>query len=276
MTLKKQNVKIQNLEDISLILHKGLNVKETYETIFTHIQNLIPFETATLFLYNENQNKLEVTFKHGERHVDLASDSLFSRAKGVSGFVSNQRLPVILQSLANSRIGKQDKFKSFLSLPLWIGDKLVGVLNLGHSKSNVYQYDLLSEYEILARQISIVVDKMNLQKEVEKLNKQLSETLNQLKNAQDQLVKKEQLAAIGEIVVTVNREINNPLSTIFTNAEMLQHLLQNKNDEALERISDRIMSAATKISEVTKKISNLTNTLSKTHSDNVPLQILTD
>jgi len=275
MTLKKQNEKIQNLEDISLILHKGFDAKETYETIFTHIQNLIAFETATLFLYNEAQNKLEVTFKHGEHHVDLTSDGLFSRGKGVSGLISNQRKPVI-QLLTNSRIGKQDKFKSFLSLPLWIGNKLIGVLNVGHSKSNIYQYDLLCEYEILARQISIVVDKMNLLKEVEKLNTQLSETLNQLKNAQDQLGKKEQLAVIGEIVVTFNHEINNPLSTIFTNAEMLQHLLQNKNDEALDRISDRIMSAATKISEVTKKISNLTNTLSKTHFDNVPIQILTD
>jgi len=251
-------VNTEKLSEIGSILQMGLNQGETYNAVFELVQSVIPFESATLFLCNEETNQLEIAKKQGKCVVDLASDVLFSRGKGVSSFVSNQKKPIILQSLANSRAGKLDKFKSFLSLPLWIGDKLIGVMNLGHDEADVYNYDCLNDYEKLSQQISLVVDKMKLKTQLEKQNDLLRETLDQLKDAQDKLVQKERLAAIGEFVVTVNHEINNPLSTIFTNAEMLPHVIKSKNDESLLRISDRIMNAANKISNVTKKLANLT------------------
>jgi len=264
------------LHEIVSILQKGLSPGETYDAVFEVVTHVIPLESATLFLFDEAQKKLKVAHKLGPWIVDLASNVAFSLGKGMSSYICQQNKPVILQSLANSRVGKLEQFKSLLSLPLWIGDQLIGVLNIAHGQENIYRHEYIHDYELLARQISLVVDKMSLKIKLEEQNTRLKEALIQLEEAQDKLVEQERLAAIGQLVVTVNHEINNPLSTIVTNAEMLPHLVSSKNETSLQRVTDRIISAANKIARVTKKLAHLNTSRTSAYLDDVSMLDLTE
>ncbi|MCX7725707.1 MAG: HAMP domain-containing protein, partial [Chitinispirillaceae bacterium] len=79
-----------------------------------------------------------------------------------------------------------------------------------------------------------------------------------LKNAQESLIRSKRLAAIGEIVASVNHEINNPLMIISGNAQFLKMMMTNYPQEMQERVQT-ILEEAERISRVTKKLREIKN-----------------
>lgn len=264
-------VNTKDLTDIGSILQKGLDSDETYSAVFDLLERVIPFTAATLFLYNGQNDSLEIIMQKGPYSVNLAGNVTLSRGKGISSYISRQKKPVILPSLEHSQVGKNYQFNSFLALPLWIADRLIGLLNLGHDRANQYRDAYSQDYEQMGQQISLVMEKMHLRAEVQAQNHLLQKTLDDLREAQHRLIDRERLAAIGEIVVTINHKINNPLATIVTNAEILSMIVQENQSERARTLTDRIFRAARQISDFTKQLSNLSEARKKEYLPNVAM-----
>ena len=79
-----------------------------------------------------------------------------------------------------------------------------------------------------------------------------------LKNAQEALVRSKRLAAIGEVVASVNHEINNPLMIISGNAQFLQMTMADYPEEMRERVRT-ILEETERISRVTRKLREIKN-----------------
>lgn len=79
-----------------------------------------------------------------------------------------------------------------------------------------------------------------------------------LKNTQEDLIKSKRLAAIGEVVASVNHEINNPLMIISGNAQFLEMTMEGYPKEMLERIHT-ILEETERISKVTRKLREIKN-----------------
>ena len=79
-----------------------------------------------------------------------------------------------------------------------------------------------------------------------------------LKKAQEELVKSKRLAAIGEVVASVNHEINNPLMIISGNAQFLEMSMKEFPDDMKERVKV-ILEETERISSVTKKLREIRN-----------------
>lgn len=79
-----------------------------------------------------------------------------------------------------------------------------------------------------------------------------------LKNTQEDLIKSKRLAAIGEVVASVNHEINNPLMIISGNAQFLEMTMEGYPKEMLERVHT-ILEEAERISKVTRKLREIKN-----------------
>ncbi len=56
-------------------------------------------------------------------------------------------------------------------------------------------------------------------------NEKLNTTLDELRNAQNQLIKAEKLASLGQLIANIAHEINTPLGVLRTNAHNLQRLV---------------------------------------------------
>jgi len=246
--------KIEFLSEIVSILQKGLGTGETYEAIFDLLEKSVPFDSATLYLYHKNQNSLEVIHQKGEDIVELAGEIPFERGDGLSSWVSKQKKPVILQSLAKARPGKEGRFNSFVSMPLWSGEVLIGVLNLGHQEPNMFKLEDQDDFAIVSTQITLVLEKILLQKKLQEHNLKLQKALNDLEKTQKKLIEKERLAAIGEIVVAVNHEINNPLSYIIGMSEILELTMQTADPQQIKEGLKAILSQAKRIQKTTQKL----------------------
>ena len=145
-------VNIKFLRDFVDIIQKGLDLEETFDAVFDLLDKTVPFDSATLYLYHKETNQLEMVHQKGDKIVDLIGEIPFDRGRGISGWVSKQKKPVILPSLTRARPGKERRFSSFVSLPLWVGEKLVGVLNMGHKEPDVYKRIEIEDYKILSSQ----------------------------------------------------------------------------------------------------------------------------
>lgn len=76
------------------------------------------------------------------------------------------------------------------------------------------------------------------------------------KNLRELLVRAERLAAIGQVVVTVRHEINNPLTTVIGNAELLLERYEKSGND-LKRRLDLILENALRISEIVKRLQEI-------------------
>jgi HAMP domain-containing protein len=86
-----------------------------------------------------------------------------------------------------------------------------------------------------------------------------------LKNKQEELIQSKRLAAIGEVIASVNHEINNPLMIISGNAQFLEMSMDGCSEEMKERVRT-ILEETDRISRVTKKLREIKNPISEDYT----------
>ena len=128
-------------------------------------------------------------------------------------------------------------------LSLWMrrmaGGDLETTVDIG---GNDEVADMAAALEVFRRH-ALEVQRLNL---VEKLadelkgkNEQLESVLEDLRQAQDQIVMREKLAALGELTAGVAHEIKNPLNFVKNFSEVSEELIDELK-EALEDIAEQI------------------------------------
>jgi len=88
---------------------------------------------------------------------------------------------------------------------------------------------------------------------VEKLNVELAATVDELRRAQDEIIRKGKLAQLGQLTATVAHEIRNPLGAVRTAAYLVERKVKDKGlglENQLTRISNGIKRCDTIITEL--------------------------
>ncbi|MGY8825043.1 MAG: PAS domain-containing protein [Candidatus Latescibacterota bacterium] len=83
----------------------------------------------------------------------------------------------------------------------------------------------------------------------------IAEDVTEEARLENELVRAEKLATVGQMVITVNHEINNPLSIISTNAQTLRILNKSLSEKSVDKLL--------KIEEQVKRIADVTERLRK-------------
>ena len=83
-----------------------------------------------------------------------------------------------------------------------------------------------------------------------------------LRGKQEEVIKSKRLAAIGEVVASVNHEINNPLMIISGNAQFLEMSMEGYPADMKERVKT-IIEETGRISEITRKLREIRNPVSQ-------------
>ncbi len=154
---------------IHQIAQQDLGIDETGRALVEHIAKFVPYDSATLFLYEEHSDSLKILYQDGPEPVDLAHEIPFGPGKGLSGWIAQRKTPIIFGALSKNRVGRERSFSSFLSLPLWIGEKLIGVLNLGHSVANSYTANDIENYTAVGTLLSMALEQKLLRTQAKKV-----------------------------------------------------------------------------------------------------------
>ena len=190
---------------------------------------------------------------------------------GIDGFETCQRLkkqaetqmvPIIfmtaLSDTENKVYGLEIGAVDYITKPFQ-KEEVISRISL-HLKLNYLARDLEVQNDLLLKEIeekNIAETKLQtltqqLEQRVEQRTHELSESLNQLKQAQLQLVQQEKMSALGNLVSGIAHEINNPVGFLQGNLQPAQNyvqelidlirLYQDKNPQPGPEIIERIES----------------------------------
>jgi PAS domain S-box-containing protein len=89
--------------------------------------------------------------------------------------------------------------------------------------------------------------------EILRLNRELAQNMQQLKDAQDALVRKGRMEQLGQMIATVAHDLRNPLAAVRTSAFLIERKLKDKGlglESQLQRISNGVVRCDAIISEL--------------------------
>jgi len=152
----------------------------------------------------------------------------------------------------------------FVKAPMIAKGEIIGTIMVSRIGRPISERDL-NLLQILVEYAAIAVENGRLYYDVIRSQDELEKT-------QEQLVDAERLAAIGQLAVSINHEINNPLCTINMSAQLLRIELAQRSPESLSRL-DGIEQAVQRIMNVTQKVSKMSKLRS---TEYLPNQMMID
>lgn len=250
------------LLDFSNLVQASLELDQFSRPLLDLLKRLIPYESATLYLPDASTGELVCESFVGDRPINLIDLVHFDHGSGLSGWIAKQGRPILIPVLRRGDPEDRRLIRSFIGLPLTADERLVGVINFGHSHPGAFEDVEESPLRILGAQIALVLRNLLLVRDLKTSNRQLGESNRRLKAMQQSLVADERLKAISEVVTTMNHEINNPLTIISGNAELLSHRLRGMGPDVQERLGN-ILSQSRRLGRVMSVLANLRNPVSQ-------------
>lgn len=229
------------LRKISGQLASLLRLDQIRELLVNEIKDAMQVERVILILKNGGHYQL-FSSEEGRKSADDLTQGieilyglLHDRQGAISRGAAAGKISIVKQMVAIDQFF--DGLKATLAIPLPSREGLSGMILLGQKKSGELFVD--EDIEILttiANQAGTAIENAESYEELERLNRNLEKivhdrtndlekALADMKMAQEQLIRSESLAAVGQLVAGAAHELNNPIagamSLVETSAEAI-------------------------------------------------------
>ena len=134
----------------------------TYQAILDHVAGLLQAERASLWLFDENSNEIVLRAALG---FSLDEESRIGAGHGIAGRVIELGAPLIVKDIEAAGISpapaeRNYKTKSFISYPITIGGRKIGLLNVANKRTGEPFDDIdLSLLDIVGPQIAVAMER---------------------------------------------------------------------------------------------------------------------
>ena len=129
--IKRANREVFALYDLACASSSSLKLQETISFFVEKVQQLVPFETCVVYLYDEQKETAVATHSIG-KNAAILRDRTIRLGEGVTGYVLKNRKTVCSVSPAldfpSDYVEVAHDYKTMAALPLKSGDKLVGAI----------------------------------------------------------------------------------------------------------------------------------------------------
>ncbi len=120
--------------------------------------------------------------------------------------------------------------RSLLSVPLMLDGRVIGGITLQHAGLAPFTPRQIEAVETFADQAVIAISNVNLFEQVQQRTRELSQSLDELRTAQDRLIQTEKLASLGQLTAGIAHEIKNPLNFVNNFSALSAELTDELND----------------------------------------------
>jgi two-component system, NtrC family, sensor kinase len=120
--------------------------------------------------------------------------------------------------------------RSILSVPLLREGESIGAIVLRRIEVHPFSDKQIALLQTFANQAVIAIGNVRLFEEVQKRTRELSQSLEELRTAQDRLVQTEKLASLGQLTAGIAHEIKNPLNFVNNFSALSAELVAEMSD----------------------------------------------
>lgn len=169
----------RQLKDLTGIVQElagTMDAERLYELILDRSAELVQAEKGSLMLFNEGEDNLSIKAVKG-LNKKLLEPVRVSPNEGISGKVAATGQPLLVSDLeVDERVSQQQKpryrTKSFISLPLKLDQRTIGVLNISDKITGyVFSKDDLDRLASLADHASVAIERNVLHQRFEELKR---------------------------------------------------------------------------------------------------------
>ena len=162
------------MNEIARELTSILNLDELLRHIAELLSRLIDYQMFSILLLDAAGEKLQHRFSlRFQENIHLKNDIALNQ--GVVGYAASQRQAVLVPDVKKDPryIMTNPETRSELAAPLIYKDKVIGVLDLEHTKRGFFTEDHQRTMTTLAAQIAIALENARLYEEIERQEKRL-------------------------------------------------------------------------------------------------------
>lgn len=154
-----------------------------------------------------------------------------------------------------------EKLRVKICLPFVINGRLIGILNIGEKQNyrgfKAHEISFLADFRrnaaiALSNSMRLIAMQENLRRWNEELEQKVAERTQQLQETQTQLIQAEKLATIGTLAGGIAHEINNPLTAVLANAQLLKLTAAEEDMESIALIEEGAKSCQVIIQKLLK------------------------
>ncbi|MGH6764751.1 MAG: GAF domain-containing protein [Bradyrhizobium sp.] len=142
--------------------------------------------------------------------------------------------------------------RAVLAVPLLRDGKVEGIMALSRLTPGSFSARQIDLVQTFADQAVIALENVRLFEQVQARTRELSQSLDDLRTAQDRLVQTEKLASLGQLTAGIAHEIKNPLNFVNNFSALSAELTDELND---------VLKSAPLADEVREEVDELTDLL---------------
>jgi len=266
--LRRSGLIIELMRNLEL----GMTADQMLDKIIKTSKAIVRADTASVIILDEKRDKLPkivASFSSGLKLDNPIVTPSLNAEKSITGWVIENKQPLLLYgACSDDERFKQIKWKTgikcSINVPIISRGTVKGTINLNITTSEcTFTKDDLEAVKILAHYVAIALENSGLYKnmkdmyidELKNSNDKMMITNKKLKEARDQLVQSNKLASIGQLASGVAHEINNPLSGVLGNIQII--LMELKAGGKIDDLQDLL----TVIEESAKRCKGITQNL---------------
>lgn len=165
--------KLRMLLDITKTISRSLDLEEVLTLVMDTLGSIIPYDAAGIFLidYDEEKENPYIFKSRAIRGYDLSfelAEPQLKMGEGFIGYVAQTQKPIISPNVSeDSRyFPAREKTRSEMVAPIISNDEIIGVFDLESDHFNAYDEDDLSVLTLLASQVAIIIEKVELHEQL--------------------------------------------------------------------------------------------------------------
>jgi GAF domain-containing protein len=194
-------------------------------------------ETSTIFLLNDNKFHIAAASGAMPTYLEFLKNNpiALDQAGSSTARAAREKRTVHIPDIgADPEFGQGPmgvgQRRALLSVPLMREGTAIGVITMRQSHLTPFTDRQIEVVQTFADQAVIAISNVRLFEQVQARTRELSQSLDDLRTAQDRLIQTEKLASLGQLTAGIAHEIKNPLNFVNNFAALSAELTDELND----------------------------------------------
>ncbi len=255
--------RLSAIHDFSKRISTLLSVEDVLDVTLNMIEKVLGYEHCAIHFVDRKKNALHNKIHRGYSEKLMKSlNLLLDGREGITAWVAREGEATTVPDVREDPryVPGMDGTRSEMAVPLKVGNEILGVIDVESPEVNAFSEDDLTTLSALASYVAIAIknsllfrDLAEAKTELEEwsiqLERKVRERTHELQEAQDQVLRSERLATIGQLSASIGHELRNPLGVLSNSLYFLNLKLKDGDEKVRKHLATmkREMTRSTKI-----------------------------